>query len=517
MDEELDVKTLKYVLYARKSTTDESRQIRSIPDQIEDCLRLKARLGLNVVDIVTEEKSAKKPQLRPEFNQLLKDLRKGKYDGILAWNPDRLARNMLEGGQLIDMIDQDIIKDLKFVTHYFTKDANGKMLLGMAFVLSKQYSDDLSQKVKRGVRGNLEEGKSSTFKHGYIRDKDGFYRPDGKNFELMRQAWDMKKNGIALEVIATDINKAGYARVLKSRDSKVLLSKQTLSKIFMDPFYYGILVQANQEVDLRNLPGYNFEPMISEEIYLDVQKLAGTKINPYRPKKERATYYPLKQLVTCSICGSHMYAGASRGGSGTRYLSYRCDNKFCTRKKRSIRDRVVFDFIYAFLKDGLNFTEQDYKSYLESMTSLSTSKMEELRIDVHSKEGRIKILNAEITDISYKIINFKDNKIVYTANSERLEDLQDEMDMLKADVAKSKELLKTPEKDIVSFEQFLNLSKNAGTAVENGDAVIKDAICRLIFLNFSIDEEKVVSYQLKPPFDVLLKTRVVNNGRGRRT
>jgi hypothetical protein len=54
---------------------------------------------------------------------------------------------MREGGEVIDMIDEDYIKDLKFVTHHFTPDANGKMLLGMAFVLSKQYSDDLSQKI----------------------------------------------------------------------------------------------------------------------------------------------------------------------------------------------------------------------------------------------------------------------------------------------------------------------------------------------------------------------------------
>jgi hypothetical protein len=45
------------------------------------------------------------------------------------------------------MVDEGVIKDLRFVTHYFTNDANGKMLLGMAFVLSKHYSDDLSQKV----------------------------------------------------------------------------------------------------------------------------------------------------------------------------------------------------------------------------------------------------------------------------------------------------------------------------------------------------------------------------------
>lgn len=197
--EDLDFKQLKYVLYARKSTVDESRQVRSIGDQIDDCIKLKERLGLNVVEILHEEKSAKKPNQRPIFTQMLKDFRQGKYDGILAWNPDRLARNMLEGGQIIDMIDQEQIKDLKFVTHYFTKDANGKMLLGMAFVLSKQYSDDLSQKVTRGVRKSFEEGKSPIPKHGYLRDENKLYRPDGNNFNLIVEAWKMRKAGDSLK------------------------------------------------------------------------------------------------------------------------------------------------------------------------------------------------------------------------------------------------------------------------------------------------------------------------------
>lgn len=71
----------------------------------------------------------------------------------MAWAPDRLARNMKEGGEIIDMLDEGIIKDLKFVNHSFTNDANGKMLLSIAFALDKRYTDDLSYNVKRVVRG----------------------------------------------------------------------------------------------------------------------------------------------------------------------------------------------------------------------------------------------------------------------------------------------------------------------------------------------------------------------------
>src|SRR3989344_3238250 len=295
---ELDVTKLKYALYARKSTSDETRQVRSIPDQILECKELAARTYINIVGKpLIETKSAKKPNQRPVFTQMLKDIKAGKYDSILAWNPDRLARNMKEGGEIIDLIDQGVIKDLKFVTHHFTNDANGKMLLGMAFVLSKQYSDDLSQKVTRGVRSRFREGRTPIPKHGYL-NEDGIYRPDVKNFELICEAWQMRGKATAIEVISDYMNKNGYARVIKKSRKNVDMDKRILSKIFHDPFYRGVLIQAGQEVNLCEL--YNFVPAVSEADYISVQRLDYRKIRPTTPHK--ITFYPLRRMVLCSYC-----------------------------------------------------------------------------------------------------------------------------------------------------------------------------------------------------------------------
>src|ERR1019366_6181717 len=178
-DGQLDLTTLRYVLYARKSRQDEE-QARSIPDQIIDCEKLAHDLGLNVIEVIREEKSAKNPRNRPLFTDMLKRIRSKEIDAILTWHPDRLARNMVEAGRLIHMLDPGQLKDIRFHSHQFSNDANGKLLLGMLFVFSKHYSDDLSTKVTRRVKGNLRDYKSGgTPKHGYIRDKEGIYRKDG--------------------------------------------------------------------------------------------------------------------------------------------------------------------------------------------------------------------------------------------------------------------------------------------------------------------------------------------------
>lgn len=525
-ENELDFTKLKYVLYARKSTTDEARQVRSIPDQIYDCQQLAKRLGLNVVgNPLTETKSAKKPRQREVFNQMLKDIREGKYDGILAWNPDRLARNMKEGGEIIDMIDNGIIKDLKFVTHHFTKDANGLMLLGMAFVLSKQYSDKLSQDVSRGVRRRFSEGKTAIPKHGYL-NEGGIYKPDEKNFDLICTAWRMRAEGISLEEITKFLNDNGYSKTIKRSGRKVDMDIRILSDLFRDPFYYGVLIQAKQTVDLRDL--YDFVPATTEEIYNQIQELSIRRLRPFNTKR-RMVFYPLRGMIICSYCNHNMVVGPSKGQAGKSFLYYRCDNPLCvknsdqnrlkdrndpTKIKLSIRAKVIFNFIYELLRDGLGLTEEDYKGYYNNLTQLSDATRQKIGIESHSLQGRLKVISQEIKDRSLELGKSDMLPFVKGVNEARVIELESEREELSNKIKGFKEKLTNPADDKLSIEQFLNLSKNAGVIIQSADAVVKDQICREIFLNLTVDQEKVLSWQLKPHFDEMAKSRKLPISRG---
>lgn len=520
MDNNLDIAQLKYVLYARKSTTDETRQVRSIPDQISDCKLYAAGYGLNIVRILRETQSAKKPNQRPIFRQMINDIKRGVYDGILAWNPDRLARNMLEGGEIIDLIDQGVIKDLKFKTHTFTNDANGKMLLGMAFVLSKQYSDDLSQKVTRGVRSRLSEGRTPTPKHGYI-NESGIYSPDGKNFELIVDAWEMRKEGKPIESITKYMNQNGYSRIIKRNGKQVDMDKRILSKILHDPFYYGMLVQAGQQVDLRQI--YDFIPAVNEEDYFTVQQLDYRKIRPSTPHK--TAFYPLRRIVLCHYCGSPCVVAPSTGHIKTnRYLYYRCDDQGCIRNspenkakhrsdptkiKTSIRSKVVFDFVYAFLRNGLNFTEKEYHEYYDNLILLTDQRRQEVRAKLLNLRGVLKKVKQDIEERSLRIVNYDIKSQIWKINNNKIAELADEQAKLEEAIEKTEQLLREPETDRLTIEQFLNLSKNAVNIVQSANAVDKDQIVREVFLNLSIDDKKVASYRLKEPFATLLKQRQV--------
>ena len=85
---------LAYVLYARKSTESEDRQVLSIDSQVRELQLLATRQGFAVAEVLTESKSAKSPG-RPVFGELMRRVERGQIAGLLCWKMDRLARNHL--------------------------------------------------------------------------------------------------------------------------------------------------------------------------------------------------------------------------------------------------------------------------------------------------------------------------------------------------------------------------------------------------------------------------------------
>lgn len=319
----------------------------------------------------------------------------------------------------------------------------------------------------------------------------------------------MRKDGKPLEEIAAWMNKEGYGRIIKRTGKVVKMDKRMLSDIFRDSFYYGVLVQADRTIDLRTL--YDFKSAVEEEDFFAINQKAFT--NSYPLRRKRMVPYPFKRMIICSFCGNPMRLGASSGHGGS-FLYIRCGTDGCSRKGKSVRVKLILDFIYQLLEDGLQFTDKEYEQYYQEVTIEAEQIREQIQIELHRKRGILSRVNSEITERALAIGKGGMSDTVKAENEKKINELAVQRDVLKEDIAGLEEHLGSKEQDQLTFEEFLNLSKKAATIVKSGDAIVKDTICRFIFLNLTTDGEKVLSYQAKEPFATLLKRRQVLPSRG---
>src|SRR5690606_21436531 len=141
----------KYFLYARKSTEDDDKQVMSIEAQLFELREFARKENLEILAEFQESKSAKTPG-REQFAHMMMRIEAGEASGRVAWHPDRLARNSIDGGRIIYAVDTSKLSSLRFPTFWFEPTPQGLFMLQVAFGQSKYYSDNLTQNVKRGMR-----------------------------------------------------------------------------------------------------------------------------------------------------------------------------------------------------------------------------------------------------------------------------------------------------------------------------------------------------------------------------
>ncbi len=310
----------KYFLYTRKSTEDEERQIMSIEAQLVELEEFAKRENIEIVEKFIESKSAKKPG-REVFNQMMAKVYTSKEPiGILAWHPDRLARNSVDGGQIIYCIDTKKIASLRFPTFWFEPTPQGLFMLQVAFGQSKYYSDNLSENVKRGIRQKLRRGEwCSHAPFGYTNNpKTRNIEPDETKTRIIKKAFGEFAVG---NHTLTSISECLSFWGLTSRTGK-LLCKAVIVRMLTNKAYLGI-IEHNGECFEGSFP-----PIVSKATFDKVQEVLKLRARPRHSKKNHD--FPFTGLFHCKECGAMITAQYAKG----TYRYYRCTKRLgtCSQK-----------------------------------------------------------------------------------------------------------------------------------------------------------------------------------------
>ncbi|MBT6228676.1 MAG: recombinase family protein [Candidatus Scalindua sp.] len=483
---------IKYFIYARKSSESEDKQVASVSSQIKELKDLAKQRNLNILEILTEEKSAKAPG-RPVFNRMMEDIQQGKAQGIICWKLDRLARNPVDGGQIGWLLQQSIIKHIQtYQREYFPTD--NVLMMNLEFGMANQFVLDLSVNTKRGLKNKAEEGwLPSKSPLGYLNNKynlpdlSPIYN-DQERFSLMRQLWD-----ILIEKQCS-INSL-YQKSLEIglvTDKGKPIARSKFYSLFKNPFYYGSFNWNGK------LYSGKHEPMITKAEY----DLAQEIISGNKPSFYNNHIFAFTGMIKCGECGAGITAEKKtkhqKNGNIHHYTYYHCTkqiNPKCTQK--TIRDTELERQIIETL-DKIEIPSSFHQwaiKHLKEEQSKETVDRDEI---LKSQQKRLDTCKRKLNSLFEMRINDEMDASEYMQRKEKLAEEKQRFEQLIADNNHRFDTW------LDNAEKLFSFAETAKKRFESGNLVVKREILACLGSNLILLDRKL-SIQLQEPLSIFTK------------
>jgi site-specific DNA recombinase len=479
----------KYVIYARKSSEQKDRQALSIEAQRRELLDFALKEELKVIEILEESQSAYKVG-RPVFDKMMKLIEEGAVNAILTWKPDRLARNAMDGGRVIQAMDDNLLQEIRTPYEIFQQSDN-RMMVYIHFGMSNDYSRQISANVKRGNREKYRRGEFvGKAPLGYLNSKIGISSniiPDPEKAPYVKRLFEEYSSGrYSVQDMVRKADSWGLQSVFGHR-----IAKSGMYTLLRRPVYYGLFQHAEQ------FHQGTYEPLITKELFDRVQDVLYDRTKP----RKQDWVHAYKGLIKCSECGCSItattktkhYRKTKRDASYTYY--------HCTKKRGVCTQKPIQE-------NELNGILTDYVS--------------QIAIDKEVWELGIELLKAkhaqEFDNAIQAKKNFEKEKEKVDRDLERMLKLRLDEEITSEEYALQKKILidkklelneKTADRE-QSTENWLELAeKFFETCVQARDIMIGEDIERKRNLVQAVGsnlllKDKNIEFSFRKPFDVLL-------------
>jgi site-specific DNA recombinase len=343
----------------------QQKQALSIESQVNEMLAIAERDNLDIIDIRRESHSAKESGQRPVFKELLEDLRRGRFNGILTWAPDRLSRNAGDLGSVVDLMDEKKLVEIRTYGQSFINSPNEKFLLMILCSQAKLENDNKSINVKRGLRAKVEMGLwPSVAPTGYLNEK----RMDRKGYVLI----DPDRGHIVkkmFEKVAYEkwsgrkvYNWLKFELNYKTATGNKNLSLSNVYIILQSTFYYGVFEYPQKS---GNWYTGKHEPLISKELFDQVQEQVKSQFIRTENKE-----FAFTKLMFCGLCDSGITADEKfkkqKNGNIHRYVYYCCSKSKDRNCKGGYLEEKELILQFEGLIDQINLDEIGIKEKIKT-------------------------------------------------------------------------------------------------------------------------------------------------------
>lgn len=512
---QLDFTKLKPANYGRKSSESEDKQMLSIVSQIEESQRIAEYYKLpSFIRTFQEAKSAKKEFARPQFVEMLSLIRNGVIDTIVCWKLDRLARNMTEGGMIIDLLSSGVLKAI--ITHdkvYYPTD--NVLLMSVEFGQGKQFLKDLSVNVKRGQTKKATMGiPHGVASLGFLNDKteekgNRKWLVDEERLPKIKQLLKMFLSGEwsagKLHKYATEELKLNTVK--RKRIGGELIQLSRIYEILTDPIYAGFFFYGGERYELakelprlitedehhkirtilqrRNIP----KTQTHDDVFVGfITSPSGEYIGldkKYQVICDCKKKFSYRDKTNCPLCGIEIDKMEN-----PKYLDYSYYYNITRKKKKlgvkSVNSEKIMSVLLTDAKGKIPMSQKVADWARKFISELRDSEINEnlLKEEVASKQS------TEYEDMKRKMRKLLANELITE-------------DDYKSDLKDLEERYKTSHKPSNDFDwtkranEIIDLSQTFFEVMQNGQMKSKKSLIHKLGTNLVWDEEKVSVIKLK--------------------
>lgn len=386
-------------VYIRVSTEDQAREGFSLGEQEEKLLQLCKFKELEVYKVYKDAGiSAKDMEHRPQFQEMLKDMKEGKLNYIVAYKLDRITRSVRDLEELISVLEQYNCFLLCDRDDVNTSTANGRFFVRMLTVLSQLEIEIVSERTKFGLNGAIKSGHIPGQRpFGYKSAEDKKMVIDNSTRPYVEKIFDIYLEGKSFQQIANYFKENSIYPKKNWKDT-------TIQKIIDNKIYMGDYEQYKRIGKQENLEPIVYmnvvEPIISRAKWEECQRQKERNQRTYT----RDRVYTFFQRLKCPSCNRIMKCKGS-GGNKRKYMYYTCEHCHINFNEDHV-EHLLRDFIYDLLEYDMA-VKKFFLPVLEDKTNnIDTTSIDKEIRDLEKQRNRIKDLYIKgIVEID----NFKED------------------------------------------------------------------------------------------------------------
>ena len=478
----------KCVIYARVSSDRQEREGFSIPAQLKLLKEYAQRNNIKIVQEFVESETAKKAG-RKQFNEMIKFLKKNTtIKSILVEKTDRLYRNLKDYVTLDEFTGLEIhfVKEGEILSA--SSKSQDKFMHGIRVLMAKNYIDNLSEEIQKGLKEKCEQGYCPTRAPiGYLNviqtSGKRTIEVDKETAPFIKRIFEEYLTGnYTYKTLAQYINNAGF----KPRNKQC--TGKTIENILHQEFYTGNFIFKGKKY-------YNGQhtPLITPELFAQVQEKLRKKNSP----RARVHNFAYTQFIRCAKCGKYMTAEIQHGAHNSGdYIYYKC--RYC--KKTYLKQEEIEQVFKETILDNIEFTKDEIAQIIEVIKELVKMECNDAIFSVEQINKRVVLLEKRLEQLYTDKVDGAISENLYI---KKRDEWQNELDEL---LIKYEKTAKAGKEFIGNVELLLNLCKDAPRLYLNQTPHEKRKLMNLIVSNPIFDGSKL-TFTVYSAFEYALKLK----------